>query len=51
MMFVYRGKRNQLQELNPLFADNLHQYVEKPNPPAPFPGREGGAGNLAPLSS
>ncbi len=29
-------------------TDNLHalQLVEKPNPPAPFPTREGGAGNF-----
>ena len=28
-------------------SDNLHafQKVETPNPPAPFPQREGGAGN------
>ena len=32
-------------------ANNLHQFqqVETPNPPAPFPQREGGAGNLTPL--
>ena len=35
-----------------LRSDILHhsQQVEKPNPPAPFPTREGGAGNLTPLS-
>ncbi|HAX87709.1 MAG TPA: hypothetical protein DCY91_15950 [Cyanobacteria bacterium UBA11370] len=27
------------------------QQAEKPNPLAPFPTREGGTGNLAPLSS
>ena len=33
--------------------DNLHalQQVEKPNPPAPLRAREGGARNIAPLSS
>ena len=35
------------------FTDNLHQFqqVEKPNPPAPFPGREGGVRYMAPLLS
>ncbi len=29
--------------------DTIKQ-VEKPNPPAPFPAREGGAGNFTPFS-
>ncbi len=35
------------------FTDNLHQFqqVEKPNPPAPFPTREGGVRYMAPLFS